>query len=400
MDSKMVDIFPLPLLPTVVISFISSKVASLIDYKYDELYFTGIIPVILGFMNVLSYVDLELPLPRFKFLDADFPGFTCANIRIYIETAVVVVISYVSLLIVNWSYIWLAVFPVIAVWFIVALHNKLNRQSKPQQHDDGEAGAGSGGNREGGEEMKKAEGQEAAALVPYWVLCVMGQFHIADNFAVSQFLLFFSFILGALTLMMKRLALTGATPGVAPASVLLRKASLVVLLVAVHAAAAELLGEDVVLFILPELAPVLLWFSIHLDHGDSSIITADKIQSHRNVITILRAAAVVFFAFLAVYMDEFVLSWCTKVLVSCGVSGLLVYYVVFMLCQWPGQDSTTTPFVEPVKLLMFWANVLLIAAAALLLFTYLAAVWLGAHESLVASPAKFFNDYVIRSSSS
>jgi hypothetical protein len=55
-------------------------------------------------------------------------------------------------------------------------------------------------------EMKKAERQEAAALV---VLCVMGSFHVSDSLAISQFLLFFSFMLGALTRMMTRLALAG-----------------------------------------------------------------------------------------------------------------------------------------------------------------------------------------------
>uniref|UniRef100_A0A0A9B1L5 Uncharacterized protein n=1 Tax=Arundo donax TaxID=35708 RepID=A0A0A9B1L5_ARUDO len=206
-------------------------------------------------MNTLSYVDLELPLPRFKLFGVS-PGFTCPDnmrIHIHIEMTVVVMISYVSLLIVNWSYIWLAAFPVIAIGFIVALFNKLNRQSGSQKDDGGEAGG----------DIQKAEGQVAAALVPYWELCVMGQFHIADNFAVSQFLLFFSFMLGALTLTMTRLALEGASPWVVLAAVLLRKATLVVLLVAVHAVAAELLGDSVVLFVLPELASVILCFSIH-----------------------------------------------------------------------------------------------------------------------------------------
>uniref|UniRef100_A0A0A9AMZ2 Uncharacterized protein n=1 Tax=Arundo donax TaxID=35708 RepID=A0A0A9AMZ2_ARUDO len=404
MDSKMVNISSLPFSPAVVVSFLIFQVPPLIKAdEDDQLYFTGIIPVVFGCISyTLSYVGLGLPLPRFKLLE-DFPGFTSSsNGRIYLETAIVVAISYVSLLVVNWSYIWLAIFPVIALGFILALCNELNRQSGSQQHDSGEDNAGddSDGNQKAGKEMKKAEGQEAAALVPYWVLGIMGQFHIADSFAVSQFLLFFSFMLGALTLMMTRLALTGAAPGVAPASVLLRKASLVVLLVAVHAVAAELLGERIVLFILPELAPVLLWLSIHLDSGDGSfIITVDKIKSHKNVITFLMAVAPAGFAFLVVSMDEFVFSWCTKALVSCGVSGLLVYYIVFMLCQWPVQDCTATPFLEEaLKLLKFWANVLLTTAAALLVFTVLAAVWLGLHESVAAAPVKFFNDYVTRSS--
>ncbi|TVU20972.1 hypothetical protein EJB05_30579, partial [Eragrostis curvula] len=222
----------------------------------DQLYFT-----VFWCINYTVYINRGLELPRFKLLE-DSLGFTCSNdIKIYIETAVVVVVSYVSLLGVNWSYIWLAVFPIIAIGFIIALRNELNRQSGSQQHDDR-------GGEEGGKEMKKAEGQEA--------------FHLSDSFAISQFLLFFSFMLGALTRMMTRLSLTRAVPGVAPASVLLRKASLVVLLVTVHAGAAELLGENVILFILPELVPVLLWFSIHLYCCDGSIITVEKIRAHRN----------------------------------------------------------------------------------------------------------------------
>lgn len=58
-----------------------------------------------------------------------------------------------------------------------------------------------------------------------------------ESLAVSQFLLFLTTTLGALMLMLKRLPAGGVAPGVAAASELLRKASLVVLLVTVHAMA-------------------------------------------------------------------------------------------------------------------------------------------------------------------
>ncbi|KAK3160810.1 hypothetical protein QOZ80_1BG0065030 [Eleusine coracana subsp. coracana] len=315
-NSKMVQTLPLPFSQAILTSFLIFLVTPLIQAdEDDQLYFT-LISLVVFWCISNTYVDLGSR--------SDFTGFTTSsnNIKIYTETADFVVISYVSLLLVNWSNIWLAIFPVIAVGFILALYYELNHQ---RRCDDGK---------------------------------------------VSQFLLFFGSMLGALTLMMTRLVLTGAAPGVAPASVLLWKSSLAVLFVTVHTVAAELLGENVMLFILPEVAPVLLWFSLHLDRHAGLLITADKIKFDKNVITVLVAASA---AFVAVSMDDLVLSYCTKAMVSCGVSGLLVYYSVFMLHQWPGIDSTTTAFVEAVKLLELWANILLIAAA-LLVFAFVAAV--------------------------
>jgi hypothetical protein len=351
------------------------------SYKAHELYVTTvIIPLAILYMNARSFVDLGLPLPPLNFLPAK-------NVWIYIETAIVVVISYVSLLIVSWSYIWLVVFPVIAVGFIVALCNKLSHQDQAGgSHSQEQSNKGEGEATEPA--GKKGEGLEAVALVPYWALCMMGHFH-ADKFTVSQFLLFFSFMLGALTMMMTRLVglATTAHRGIAPASELLRKASLVVLLVAVHAVAAELLGENALLFCLPEIVPVLLWLSVRLDCDDRAIITgtaADRIKQldlGRRVLNLLGvAAAVVLSAMLAAgNMEESVLYWCSKALVSCAVSALLTLYIVFMLCQWPGGQRdgtlvtvTAASLQEAVELLKYWANVLLAAVATLLVFTSLA----------------------------
>ncbi|KAF0920801.1 hypothetical protein E2562_037218 [Oryza meyeriana var. granulata] len=193
------------------------------------------------------------------------------------------------------------------------------------------------------------------AVVPYWLLRTMGQFHGGDSFAVSQFLLFLGSTLGALALMVARLAwLTGAAPGLAPASELLRRATLVVLLVTAHAVAAELLGADaVVLLCLPELAPALLWFSLHLDRGFSAV-TAIDIKTHRNGFFVVAAAAVAVIAYLAASMDERGLSVCTMTMVSGGVSGLLFRCVVLVLGQWPGQAETATAsLMEVVQLLKF-----------------------------------------------
>ncbi|EES00722.1 hypothetical protein BDA96_03G166800 [Sorghum bicolor] len=395
MDSKKVYVWSLPLTPEVILSFVSSQVALLMQsYKEHELYVTTvIIPLVILYMNACSFVNLGLPLPLspLNFLPAK-------KVWIYIETAIVVVISYVSLLIVSWSYIWLVVFPIIAIGFIVALCSELSHQDQAggshsqEQSNEGE------GDEATAPVGKKAEGLEAVALVPYWALCMMGHFH-ADKFTVSQFLLFFSFMLGALTMMMTRLVgLATVHRGIAPASELLRKASLVVLLVAVHAMAAELLGENALLFCLPEIVPVLLWLSVRLDCHDGAIITgADRIKlgMDSRVVNLLgAAAAAVLAAMLAAgYMDESVLYWCGKALVSCAVSALLTLYIVFMLCQWPGgqRDGTLVTVTaasllqEAIQLLNSWAKVLLAAVATLLVLTTLAAFQLVLLQELAAS---------------
>jgi hypothetical protein len=165
----------------------------------------------------------------------------------------------------------------------------------------------------------------------------------------------------------------------------------VVLLVAVHAVAAELLGENALLFCLPEIVPVLLWLSVRLDCHDGATVTADKIKLDLDsrMLILLGAAPAVVLAILVDYMDESVFYWCGKALVSCAVSGLLTYYVVFMLCQWPGRCDgtlvTAASSQEAVELLRFWANVLLKAVVILLVFTCLASVQLVLRQEPVAS---------------
>uniref|UniRef100_A0A0E0JI64 Uncharacterized protein n=1 Tax=Oryza punctata TaxID=4537 RepID=A0A0E0JI64_ORYPU len=299
------------------------------------------------------------------------------------DTAVVVLLSYLSLLKINLSYIWLAVFPSITLAFIAALFNEELRGAVDEEEED---------DRRRKDHWLKLK---AMAVVPYWVLCAMGQFHGGDSFAVSQFLLFLGSTLGALALMVARLSrLAGAAAGLAPASELLRRATLVVMLVTAHAVAAELLGEaTVVLLCLPELAPALFWFSLHLDGGSSPAVTINSIKPHRNVLSVLAVAVV---AYLAAAMGERGLSVCTITMVSCGVSGLLVRCVVLMLCQWPGQAETasTASLMEVVRVLKFWGNSLLAGAATLLLLVLLTAFRLCLHEPMFATVAKCFSDYI------
>ncbi|XP_052139997.1 uncharacterized protein LOC127759812 [Oryza glaberrima] len=358
-------------------------------------YIMRIILVVIWSLNMLSYVVLDLPVPHFKSLFVEHP-----NARVYIDTAVVVVISYVSLLVINVNFIVLAVFPFIALAFIGALGRGSAMRGRVNGGEPGTSSSTGVAHEEGKTTTEEAEQLKAISVVPYWVLCAMGHFR-TESLAVSQFLLFLATTLGALMLMLKRLTAGGVAPGVVAASELLRKASLVVLLVTVHAMAAELLGEDVVLLFVPELVPALLWFSLNIDRG-SQVITVDEIKSHRNGLVLLGAVAAAGFAYLAFSMDRSGVSRCMMMTsVSCGVSGLLVYSVVFMLHQWPargtatGISSTVSYLEKAIKLLKFWANLLLFAAAALLVPTSVAAVRLVLHEHAVHALLKFLKEYYV-----
>lgn len=400
---------------TLVCAYDNFQVTLLLDaWKgYQEL-LTGIVEVVICslFMAVKVYEFPEDPLINLP---------TCpANIRIYRDTAVIVSISYVLLLDINLSYLWLSIFPAIAIVFICALCIKLRPPC--EGHERPESSNGDHGTTIPGSE----KALQAMGAVPFLALLAMAQLDdsTADRFAISQFLLFLSTTVGALTYMMMRL-LTGVSPGVAPASELLHKAFLLLVLVTVHTVAAEALGEDVVLFCILEVGPVLLWFILHLDR-DSSIISIDKIKGHKNSLIVSSAVVIALLVYLATSMDESGLSICTSIMVACGVSGILTYYVAFMLNQWsPWQQSVVSKNVganisihhttslqsekqvgknegaaatsivlvqseeqagsseEAVQLLLFWANALLIAAAALLLLKYIVARRLGQQEPLL-----------------
>lgn len=347
-----------------------------------------IIPFVILLLHILSYVGFVL-VQNHKY----------SNIRVYIDTAIVVVASYLSLLMVNAGYIVLAIFPFIALGFIVVLCRALvGRGNGAADADQAGSSTGTGGEAInidiGKKAMREAEQLKAISIGPYLLLGVMGRLS-PENLAVSRFLLFLSTTLGTLMLMMIRLPAGVVAPGVKQASDLLRKTSLVVLLVTVHTMAAELLGENVVLFLMPELVPALLWFSLNIDRG-SPVITVDTIKSCKNGLIFLGTpAAICLVAYLAKSMDESGVSGCVMTSVSCGVSGLLVYYVVFMLRQWPAAQSTATGTSGVYSLGEFWAIFLLVAAAALLLSASVAAVRLGLHEQAVPALLKFLKEYYV-----
>lgn len=394
---------------TLVCTYDNFQVTLLLDAwkRYQELS-TGIVQVAcsLFIIAVKVYEYMKVPTCR-------------ANFRIYRDTTVIVIVSYVLLLDINLSYLWLSIFPAIAIVFICALCIKL----RPLGEGDERAESSNGDHDTTIPGSERA--LQAMAAVPFLALLVIAQLDdsTADRFAISQFLLFLSTTLGALTYMMMRLP-ADISPGIAPASELLHKAFLLLVLVAMHTVAAEALGEDMVWSCMPELLPVLLWYSVHLDR-DTSIISIAMIKPHKNSLIASSAVVIALLVYLATSMDESGLSICTSIMVACGVSGILTYYVSFMLNQWsPWQQSVVSKNVgtnisihdttlqsekqvgknegaaatsvvlvqseeqdgsseEAVQLLLFWANALLIAAAALLLLKYIVARRLGQQEPLL-----------------
>uniref|UniRef100_A0A453JH79 Uncharacterized protein n=1 Tax=Aegilops tauschii subsp. strangulata TaxID=200361 RepID=A0A453JH79_AEGTS len=233
---------------------------------------------------------------RFYMMAANL-SFMPPNILIFMDTGAAVLACYVLLLDINWSFRWLTMFPVMGIVFIYAL-SRLYSKPYTRGEDREEAGIipcskiKEGEDREEAaviscSQIKEGEDREEDALTFYSQIkqdgddghCKANQGSKGENLStrnteessnekITRFLLFLSFILAALTSMMKRLP-TDVSPGIAPASELLHKTLLVLLLVTAHTVAAEALGEEVILLCMPEVIPVvLIWFSIH--HGSVS----------------------------------------------------------------------------------------------------------------------------------
>lgn len=332
------------------------------------------------FLKLHEFVPNLLPTPA-----ALVPlksWFACGpNVRIFRDTAVLVIISYLLLLGINLSFAWLAIFPVMAMVFIRALYLKLNRRKVTP-----------GSSNVDKKSVKTPMELQIIVVATFGALLVMDQLDddAAVRFSITQFLLFLSSTVAALTRMMMKLP-DDPFPGSAPASELLHKTLLLLLLVTVHTVAVEWLGEDVVLFCMPEVAPVLLWYSLHLDRPcHSPLISVDKMKPHRKRLIALGALVVApLLAYLGSSMDVSGLSWCTTIMMSCGVSGVLTYYLVFMLHHWPWpgpkQAGSSKDDVPSSGMLKFWAEALLMVAALLLLLRYLVSVRLGLQQSLVGT---------------
>lgn len=179
---------------------------------------------------------------------------TNPNIRIFRDTCILVIMSYLLLLDINFSFAWLAILPISAIVFIQALYFKLNHRT------GGNRGKVSPGSSNVSEKTVKTPVElQIMVVATFGALLVMDQLNddnVAAGFAISQFLLFLSFTVAVLTRVMMKLP-TDLFKGSAPASELLNKTLLLLLLVTVHTVAAEWLGQDVVLICMLEVIPVL-----------------------------------------------------------------------------------------------------------------------------------------------
>ncbi|KAF0920802.1 hypothetical protein E2562_037219 [Oryza meyeriana var. granulata] len=131
MGSELVYLYPVTLVPAVVgrFSFLASPLLK--DFEEYHLQFTSIIPLFFFYSYISKFLSdlLGQPLPQLKLFALALRRFascstTHASLRIYMDTAAVVLMSYASLLNINRSYISLAVFPSMTLAFIAALFNK------------------------------------------------------------------------------------------------------------------------------------------------------------------------------------------------------------------------------------------------------------------------------------
>uniref|UniRef100_I1NMU9 Uncharacterized protein n=1 Tax=Oryza glaberrima TaxID=4538 RepID=I1NMU9_ORYGL len=127
-------------------------------------WFRCILPIVVGCINALLFVDsLAVPLNWGKII---------VSLPVYVHAAAVVVMAYVTLVLINVRYIYLAIIPVIMLVFINENCDDATKQDVNSSNED-EHNHGND---------KKAEVMVTIAVMPYWVLCLMGQFCGADNF--------------------------------------------------------------------------------------------------------------------------------------------------------------------------------------------------------------------------
>ncbi|CAO2183568.1 unnamed protein product [Urochloa humidicola] len=213
----------------------------------------------------------------------------------YVKAAVHITIAYANLLVVNTRYISALIIPITVLIFIGAVFVVVAPKGSLEGDDDyrnkankaDEVGTACNADGNNGCLDDIDNGLLATAVAPCWLLCCMGHFddffkgagHFnADNLVVSQFLLFLTSTMGELTLMMARLP-----SDVALAFQVIRRASLVMVVVTAHTMAAELLGDGVVLACTPELITGLLWFSIQFGQGRGpATISTGMVTSHHN----------------------------------------------------------------------------------------------------------------------
>lgn len=289
------------------------------------------------------------------------------SIPIYIGTAFDVLACYASLLRINFSYLGLAIFPLIAISFIGVMcmrHSQLIGR-----HTDNGKKKKMARNSKGKKTTVMLEKFNIVALLaPHFILYISGMVgdpdHDGNNYDISNFCLFLTCMLQDLTVMMTRLPAT-ISRGIAPASELLCKSSLVVLLFTAHMMAVNSFGEKVVVLLLPEVVPPLLWFSLHLDRR-TPIINVQNIVGSEHFIFKAVIVAMCGCILQVVHKDEALLYWAST---SCATSGIITYIIVLVLRLWPEKASfATLSFEEVLELLTFWGKLLLQVAIGLFAF--------------------------------
>ncbi|CAO2179995.1 unnamed protein product [Urochloa humidicola] len=270
----------------------------------------------------------------------------------YVKAAVLIIIAYATLLMVNTRYISLFIMPIIFLVFIGALFVIVSLKASLTFDEDNN------------EEINKGDKDNLlflTAVLPSWVLFCLGHFG-AGNLGVSPFLLFLSSSLGELTLMMARLS-----SELAPAFEVMHRASLVLLLITAHTMAAELLGDTTVLVCTPELVTALVWLIIQLGHGGYTTIQTLEAALRKVEIAVLGVVALL--TYIAPIRDEpDLLSSYMSALVACAFSVILPSLCVFALYQWRAQPAAApSPELEgAIRLLSFSRDVQVKAATMFL----------------------------------
>jgi hypothetical protein len=279
--------------------------------------------------------------------------------------------AYGLLLSINIRYIKIVVIPAIILHFVGALWGKFWVKARLQQDDNHTANLAN-------------DTDKAQRLLPMVVLsyCLQlmqldltllpdetkGQQN--DDFVISHFLLFFSSALGALAVMMATLQIE-TSPGVAQARQALHRTFTVILAITVHTIATEWVEEDMLLVCMPELIAALVWFTSYFDRARRTV-SIDRVESRKSSATaiVLRHTVSVLMTFVGYlififayekvslfdvkYDEGLAKYWYTRVLCSCTLSGVLSYFSVWMIHQWPGRTPSAK---VPIQLLGFCAKI-------------------------------------------
>lgn len=295
------------------------------------------------------------------------PSMWLANIQIYIGAASDVLVCYVSLLRINFSYLGLAIIPLIAIIFIcVMMHNHLSAYLT--------------NNGKKGTTERKKKGRKTtvrfkkdksvtfeyivALLAPHFILYASGMVgdpdHDGNNYDISCFFLFLTCMLQDLKIMTDKLP-AGISCGISPPSEFLYKASLVLLLLTPHMVVVNAFGRKVVIILLWEVVPLLLWFSLHLDRR-TPITSVQKMKDTEHFLWAVVVA--VCGCTMAVLTAELLFYWAGW---SCLASAVMTHIIVLVLYLWPGKKAriATLSLEEVLDLLTFWGKFLLKVAAGL-----------------------------------